>query len=107
MTQPDQLEMFAGGLTEEDQYRFVSLLRMNGWLTRRTLCQLLGWPERKIRAVAEAAGAAVVRGPRGFNCFEKCSLDEVDHCAAIAESQATKMLNYSLALRRRAHGRIA
>lgn len=102
-----QLEMFAEGVTEAHVEELLRLLRTNGWLTRRQIKALVGWAERTTRAVAEAAGAEVVRGPRGFNVIEKCSLDEIEHCAGIAESQGKKMVAYALALRKRGHERLA
>ena len=107
MTSPMQLEMFAQGVTQAHVDELLRLLRVNGWLTRRQLGPLTGWAERSIRSVAEQAGTEVVRGPRGFNVVERCSLDEIEHCAAIAESQGKKMVEYALALRRRAHARLA
>lgn len=102
-----QFQMFADGIAEADINELVLILQKYGWLTRKALTTQLGWTERRIRSVAEAAGADIVRGPRGFNVFASCSLDEIQHCAAIAESQGKKMIDYALALRRRAHERIA
>lgn len=99
--------MFAEGEAEAHVEELLQLLHTYGWLTRRALKQIEGWSERTTRAIAEAAGDRVVRGPRGFNAFEKCSLDEIEHCAAIAEGQGNKMINYALALRKRAHRRLA
>lgn len=99
--------MFPHVTPEADIASLMQLLRTYGWLTRKALTTQLGWAERRIRAVAEAAGADVVRGPRGFNLFDNCSLDEINHCAAIAEGQGKKMVEYAVALRRRAHARIS
>lgn len=90
----------------EEVAGLVRTLEDRGWLTRRELADLLGWTERKIRAVAEAAGAKVVRGPRGFASVNRAGLDDVLHCARIAESQGRKMIDYAAALRRRCHGMV-
>lgn len=103
-----QLELVLQNLTQEDVDGFVQLLKTNGaWLTRKQLVQLTGKSERDIRALAEAAGPEVVRGPKGFSHFDNAQLDEIDHAARIAESQGNKMLNYALKLRARAHARLA
>jgi hypothetical protein len=98
--------MFAEGVEQAHVEELLQLLRSYGWVTRRTLKQLKGWSPRTTRAIAEAAGDEVIRGPRGFNAFEKCSLDEIEHCAAIAEAQGNKMLAYAVALRKRAHQKL-
>ncbi len=103
----EQLTLLPPDVTQAHVDELLRLLRCYGWLTRRKLGPLTGWKERTIRGVAEQAGAEIVRGPRGFNAIEKCSLDEIEHCAAIAESQGKKMVEYALALRRRAHARLA
>lgn len=102
----DQLQMFAPDLTQAHVDELLRTLRLYGWMTRQQLRQLKGWSPRFVRAIAEAAGNQVVRGPRGFNAIEKCSLDEIEHCAAIAEGQGTKMIAYSVALRSWAHRRV-
>ena len=102
-----QLQLFHGGITEAHVGELLALLRANGWLTRRQLRSLTGWAERTIRAVAEAAGAQVVRGPRGFNLGEQCSLDELKHCGEIAIAQGTKMIHYGHELLKLAHRRVA
>lgn len=99
--------MFSEGLTEAHVEELVSLLHAHGWLTRRDLKERRGWSPRFVRSIAEAAGDRVVRGPRGYNAFENCSLDEIEHCAAIAEGQGTKMIGYAVSLRTRAHRRLA
>ncbi len=102
----EQLQIFPPDLTEAHVDELVRVLRIYGWSTRRQLKERKGWCPRFVRGIAEAAGDRVVRGPRGYNTFEQSSLDEIEHCAAIADRQGTKMKNYALALRMRAHQRI-
>lgn len=102
----EQLQLLAPDVTEAHVDELLRKLRIHGWLTRRQLKELLGWAPRFTRAIAEAAGDRVVRGPRGFNAIEKCSLDEIEHCAGIAEGQGMKMIQYALALRTWAHRRV-
>lgn len=107
MSDQIQLTLLAPDVTEAHVDDLLRLLRDQGWLTRRKLCPLTGWSERTIRAVAEQAGDRVVRGPRGYNVPESCSVDELIHAAGIAESQGKKMIAYGQALRHVAHRRVA
>lgn len=102
-----QLEMFVGGISEEHVALLLRTLRDGGWQSRRQLAIRLGWEERTIRRVAEMAGPAVVRGPKGFACFESATDDDIHHAADVALHQARKMEHYALDLKRRLHARIA
>jgi TRAP-type uncharacterized transport system substrate-binding protein len=102
-----QLELILENLTQADLDDFMQLLKTRGWSTRRELVQITGKSERDIRALAEAAGPTVVRGPKGFNHFDNATLDDIHQAADIAASQGKKMLRYSLRLKRRAHARLA
>lgn len=101
-----QLEIFPEGAIQALVEELLRLLRVNGWLTRRQIKEHAGWAERTTRAVAEAAGVLVVRGPRGYNVLEACSVDEILHAAQIMDQQGTKMKLYAAALRKRAHERV-
>lgn len=83
-----------------------SLLSAHGRLTRKQIGRLTGWKDREIRDAAEASGSEVIRDLRGFVLFHQATLDEAEHAARIAHSQAVKMLRYSQSVRRRLHARI-
>jgi hypothetical protein len=91
---------------------FVRHLRERGWRTRAELIGDLAIPglrasaERKCRRLAELAGDAVVRGPKGFNHFENVDLDEARHCARISIDQGKHMIRWGIGLLRRCHARI-
>jgi hypothetical protein len=104
---PRQLELGMGEpVSTENVGRFVGWLAWRGWAKRRELVRVFGVSERTIRALAEAAGAEVIRGPKGFAHIENVPADEARHCAEIALSQGKKMIRWGLAVKRRLHGRI-
>ena len=92
--------------SEEMVHQFIGHLAVSGWQTRRQLTQALAVSARRVRALAEAAGVEVVRGPKGFACFENVDADEARHCAEIAISQGKKMIRWGVAVKRRVHQRI-
>lgn len=91
----------------------VEILRARGWMTRKMILDVANssgaaaYRERWVRALVNAAGADIVKGQSGFNHVENCTIDEITHAANQSESQAKLMLEYSIALRRRAHQRVA
>ena len=101
-----QLDLWTGGVTESDISELVSLLRTQGWMHRRQLCPVLGWSERKIRAVAESAPSQIIRGQRGYSVIDRVDTETLVRCADALKSQGTKMLRVSVAWRRLAHARI-
>ena len=103
---PTQLELVPEDQVQDQVAQLVRVLTSAGWCTRKILHLRLGWDERTIRAVAEAAGDRIVRGPKGFCLFDDASLDDIKHAIAICEAQSTKMAAYSLTLRQKLHGRI-
>jgi len=102
-----ELPLFRASREDPSVQRLVALLHQYDHLTRRQLCQLTGWTERDVRALAEAAGDDVVRGQAGFSMFYKSTADEILVAAEIAISQGKKMIRYGVALKRRLHTRIA
>jgi hypothetical protein len=102
----EQLELLTGEPTSDDVQKLISVLTVHGWTTRKQLASILSWNPRTIRAVAELAGPDIVRGPKGFNTFQKASTDEIKECAEIAMSQGRKMMRYALRLKKRLHARI-
>jgi len=104
-----QLEIFTGGVTESDAMELRAWLATHGWQTRAQLAAGLGWPWRKVCAVAQQMGADVVRGQAGFKLTEQITRDElpaIQQAADAALSQAKKQETYGLALLRRIHGMV-
>lgn len=106
---PDQLEIFTGGVTDADEMELRGWLVTHGWQTRAQLSAGLGWPWRKVCAVAQQMGADVVRGQAGFKLTEQITREElpaIQQAADAAISQAKKQEAYGLALLRRIHGMV-
>ena len=55
---PDQLELVPEDSIEADVAKLIRALTSAGWLTRKQLAPYVGWDDRHLRAVAEAAGRA-------------------------------------------------
>jgi hypothetical protein len=100
-----ELPLF-GEATEEETSAMVMLLSSHGHLTRRHLMDLTGWNDRHIREIAEALGATVIRGAKGFCLFDQAPLDEVEATIRRFELQSQKMAAVAVELRRRLHRRV-
>lgn len=77
------------------------LISAGTWQTRAQLCAVLGWTERKVRAVAEALGADVVRSQDGFKLLAQITPEEqpiVRQAIATFRGQAQKMEDYARSL---------
>ena len=105
-----QIDLFAQtAVSDTDRSVLRDHLESFGWQTRKQVCLALGWSERKVRDVAEVMGADVIRGQSGFkltaqiNRHDPTDLARATQAADASESQAKKMLDYSLSLRRRLH----
>jgi hypothetical protein len=103
----DQQELFVGGVGEADVMQMRTLLASGGWLKRKDFMAQLGWPERKVPAVAELLGGEIVRSrTRGFKLTALLTPDEVPvaiHTAQEVLSQCRKNAGYAIALRKRVH----
>lgn len=109
MIMPEQLEIFSDDSRQADVAEFLSMLDDGAWHTRRQLQAATGWPERRIRDLAEHAGALVVRGQNGFKLVSRLTSDDIPRAleaAAIFEAQARRMLSYAAALRSVIHSKI-
>lgn len=103
-----QIEMqFTGGVTDADVMQMRALLAGGHWLKRKDFMERLGWPERKVPAVAELLGGEIVRSrAKGFKLTALLTPDEVPiaiHTAQEVLSQCRKNAGYAVALRRRIH----
>lgn len=62
-----------------------------GWLTRRQIAAVLGWTERKVRAVASADARFIsFPGSPGYKHIDQCTREEFDHFCDAHRSQARK-----------------
>ncbi len=105
VTQPD---LFQPTVTSDDKSVLRTHLYAYGWQTRKQICRALGWTERKVRNVAEAMGADIVRGQAGFKLTIHIQRDSQDVALAIqardaAIAQGKRMIRYGVALGRRLH----
>ncbi len=83
-------------------------LKEKGWMTRKQILDFVGFHRtehnlRWVRALAEAAGADVVKGQKGFNHISNCTPEEINHSANQSIDQGKHMIRYGIKLRRRAH----
>src|ERR1035438_4724103 len=82
------------------------LIMASAWQTRAQLCAALGWPERKVRDVAESLGTEVVRCQSGFKLCDQITREDlplVQQSIDAFHSQAAKMETYAHGLRKRLH----
>jgi hypothetical protein len=91
---------------EADLARLIAVLREHGWLTRDALGRLTGWPERYLRALAEAAPDQIVRGQKGFNLIELADETEILRAAEAQISQGKKMIRCGCRWKRLLHARV-
>ena len=104
-TQPD---LFQAPVNSDDQAVLRTHLYTFGWQTRKQLCRVLGWSERKVRLVAESMGTDIVRGQSGFKltkqfCRESPDLPAAIQAADAAISQGKNQIRYGLGLKRWIH----
>lgn len=101
-----QLTFLSDGDTLAAMEDLRAWLLVHGWQTRRQLVAGLGWNERKIRDVAEAMGADIVRGQRGFKLVETLVPEDFPFAVQAARahmSQARINFRYGARLMRRLH----
>ena len=81
--------------TAEEVEWLVSILKGRGWQTAQKIEALAGGTknDRKIRAIARAAGHGIVSypGSPGYKLWSECTIDEIGHCLAAIQSQITDM----------------
>lgn len=67
------------------------------WLTAGEIAALIGFTDRKVRAVAAAAMPQVVSypGSPGYRLFSACTLEEINHCIEAFQSQGRDMFKRS------------
>ena len=103
-----QLSLFEAAPAEANGRWLEHWLRASGrWWTaaelRRATGDRLG--DRELRALASAS-EWILSGQRGYKHLEAATAEEIDHAAAWLESQARKMEQRAIRLRRAGHRRI-
>jgi hypothetical protein len=107
MNQPDLFAAEPRAITDADISDLRAHLIMSpAWLSRSDLCARTGWPDRKVRAVAQALGNKIIRSHQGYKLTDNATADDV---AAIRQTlhtfkhQAEEMESYADALRIHPH----
>ncbi len=80
-----QLELFtakAPKISALEIETMMSALRGHDWQTAADLGAHTEGEKRRLRAVAEAAGARIISGARGYRLTREVSLDEFRQCRA-------------------------
>ena len=94
------------GITTADQADLRSLVMSRDWQTREQLATALGWPVRKVRAVAQSLGGQIIRCQAGYKLTADCTRDDLPLMTQAADasgSQARIQLAYELDIRRSIH----
>lgn len=88
-----------------DAADLLSFLRGRGWTAGGDLVRLLGWPERRVRAAAEAARGEILSGPGspGYILTREANANEREAIVSALRSQARRMIGRSLAISRVHH----
>jgi hypothetical protein len=97
------------GVTEADQANLRAFLLLRGWTNREEVARGLAWPVRKVRAVAQSLGAAIIRCQAGYKLRVNCTREDLplmQQAADAAGSQARIQRAYELAVLRAIHALI-
>ncbi len=86
--------------------RLVTLLSLYGWMKADSITKHTSWPDRKIRAIANASEGRIISGQNGYNLTSKADAEEVRHSVNWLESQARRMVARAVQIRRIYHGQI-
>jgi hypothetical protein len=90
--------------TTDEVLRLVALLSIHGWMKADRITALTSWPDRKIRAIANASEGRIISGQNGYQLTNKADAEEVRHSVNWLESQARHMLARAVQIRRSYHG---
>jgi hypothetical protein len=117
MVQQAQLELPAGApngapdITPAEIERLVATLAdASSWMTAKDIAQEWGGRpglDRRVRAIASASAPRIVSfpGSPGYKLFERCTVEEINHCIEAFNSQGSDMIKraslYSRAYHRR------
>ena len=107
MNQPDLFTAEPRAVTDADISELRSQLLMSvAWLSRSDLCARTGWPDRKVRAVAQALGNKIIRSHQGYKLTDNATADDIPairQTLRTFEHQAEEMESYADALRIHPH----
>lgn len=104
----EQLDLIsdkAPKISAEEVNLLIACLRGKGWLTARLISQALSWPDRKIRAVANASEGQVISGQLGYRLTCEASIAEIQHATKWMRHQANAMLARVMEIDRVYHGK--
>jgi hypothetical protein len=91
-----------------DPEPLVAFLTGRGWVRAAQIEEATGWPERDIRAMAEAADGQVVSGPGspGYALWTEATIEQIVAVDAAMASQIKRMTARRVALHRRLQTRL-
>lgn len=92
---------------EKHAAQVYAALASGDWMTRRQLERLTGLDDRVIRMVAEQSKGRVISGQSGYRLTKFASVEEIDHAERWLLSQANKMRERAVEIRRARNGRAA
>lgn len=99
----------ATGITDADQAALRAQIMSRDWQTREEIASALGWPVRKVRAVAQSLCGQVIRCQAGYKLTASCTRDDLplmQQAADASGSQAAHMRAYELEVRRAIHAMV-
>lgn len=105
----EQLELIkAKGpkVTPEEISALVAVIRDRGWLTASEITRTICWPDRKIRAVANASEGQIISGQSGYKLTNQATIEEIEHAANWLRHQASEMTHRALQIDRIRHGKL-
>ncbi len=93
--------------SKPDPTALIKFLRGQGWITARQIYRLLGFSDRKVRAIAAASEGQIISGQRGYKLTMEATLGEVQHAEAWLRSQSKQMDQRALEISRVYHRKIS
>lgn len=85
---------------------FMDALSDGAWHSGKSLQRELQTNERVIRAIADHSKGRVISSEKGYRLIECASTAEIDHAEARLLSQARKMTERAVEIRRARNGRV-
>ena len=98
--QPNLFSARRPAVSETDVAQLVTALKGTGWRLRRDLERVLGWNDRKVRAVAEASQGEVLGSDLGYRLTIEASCTEIEAWDARFAGQIQAMQARRAAVRR-------
>ncbi len=104
----EDVQAVIGVLEQADSFKRPNGKPTNGWLTAAQIArEIEDMTDRKVRKVASASAPKIVSfpGSPGYKLFDRCSVDEIDHCIHATESQGNDMIKRAVLYRTAYHKR--